>query len=436
MPQVSDVFGPIAQQVTLDGSGNGTISFQANGSHIRITNIFFRVSTITNQALLTIYKGYISSGTQVFNSNSGSTGANANGNVDLFDGETVYLVWSGGDAGATATATFTGKRIPLSEFEPPDLTATEPIAAGDGSLIFPALKSPNYVAGTTGWYLSRDGNADLNSVSVRGDFTATGDNNSFILMSSQPTPKILFQPPDYVPGPPVHGELAEGAIYVYNNPDVREIMSIEGPHFNTGSGAASGLYPQIILASPRYDGSAVSEIYLNVSDSSGNIKVTIEGTLVCVTPCIKLIQQSSQNIPNNTTTALQFGVGSTDYAHGGAVSWHDETTNNTRITPTIAGVYTFNGSVALNNSPGGNYTQLLVGVYKNGTRIDGPTTTRPDPTIAGMSSQVHVSTVMNGTTDYVELEIIQQNTGPSTVTTNGVATLRSTFEARLLSMTI
>ncbi len=166
--QVSDNFGPIYQSVVLDGSGNGAVSFQATGSNIRLTNIFFNVSSATNQAVCNIYKGQIAAGNIVFNSNSGSTGARVGGNLDLFDGETCFVVWTGGDPGATGTATFTGGKIPFGDVRPSVLEGSEPFAAGDGTIIFPALKSPDYVQGVSGWRISRSGEAEFNDVIARG----------------------------------------------------------------------------------------------------------------------------------------------------------------------------------------------------------------------------------------------------------------------------
>lgn len=162
-------FGPIPVTTTLDGSGNGTVTFQPNGSNARITNLFVKVSTATNQAVCTIYKGQIADGNAINTTNSGSTGAPATGAIDLTDGETLYVRWTGGDAGATATATFSGITIPFDQVGPSALEWADPIAAGDGSLVYPALKSPNYLAGIAGWKIDRDGNAEFNDIDVRGN---------------------------------------------------------------------------------------------------------------------------------------------------------------------------------------------------------------------------------------------------------------------------
>lgn len=198
MPQVSDVFGPIYQQVTLDGSGNGTVTFQAVGANVRLSNIFFKVATSTNQAVCTIYKGTIADGNVILLSNSGSTGGNAKGNVDLFDGERVFVRWTGGDAGAVATATFTGGKIPFSDrVGTSNLTFDDPVAAGDGSLIYPAIKSPNYVAGTSGWSINRTGTAEFNNITVRGELDAVSPSGSYVrIFADANQAEALFQPPN------------------------------------------------------------------------------------------------------------------------------------------------------------------------------------------------------------------------------------------------
>jgi hypothetical protein len=44
------------------------------------------------------------------------------------------------------------------------------IAGGQGNLIVTSLQSPNFVSGVSGWQVSRNGNAQFNSLSIRGTF--------------------------------------------------------------------------------------------------------------------------------------------------------------------------------------------------------------------------------------------------------------------------
>lgn len=176
MPQISDRFGPLQYQVTLDASGNGTISWQPNGKNARVTNLFAKTSTIVLQANCTVYLGQIADGRAINLTNSGSTGAAASGQIDVQDGETLYVVWRGGDVGAIATVTLVGVALPFDQVGASHLVWADPIAAGDGSLIYPAVKSPNFVSGSAGWKISRNGDVEFNNAVIRGSLIAGGGN--------------------------------------------------------------------------------------------------------------------------------------------------------------------------------------------------------------------------------------------------------------------
>lgn len=61
---------------------------------------------------------------------------------------------------------------------------SSPIAAGD-DLVIPALQSPNYVAGVSGWAVFRNGNVEFNSGTFRGTVTAgTFQGNDFIITAT------------------------------------------------------------------------------------------------------------------------------------------------------------------------------------------------------------------------------------------------------------
>lgn len=176
MPNLPASFSAYPVSVTLDGSGNGAVRFQAVGSNIRITNRSVRVDSANAQALATTYKGQVGDNYRLDGTNSGSTGDNISNPVDLFDGEAIIVVWSGGDPGATATATFSGKRLPFDEVGKGEggNNWSSPVAAGDGSLIYPAIKSPNFVTGIAGWNISRDGSAEFASGIFRGELLIVG----------------------------------------------------------------------------------------------------------------------------------------------------------------------------------------------------------------------------------------------------------------------
>jgi hypothetical protein len=201
MPQIPQKFGPYFQTVVLGASGSGQVSFQANGNNARITNLYVKVSTTVNQATCTIYKGTVSDSNVISSTNSGSSGSSFTGAIDLFDGETCFVVWTGGDVGATATATFVGNAVNFNELGSSQLVASDPIAAGDGSLIYPALKSPNYVAGVSGWKIDRNGSVEFADGTFRGDVQVSATTGgAYVAVQADAINAVIdINPPD-VPG--------------------------------------------------------------------------------------------------------------------------------------------------------------------------------------------------------------------------------------------
>lgn len=109
-----------------------------------------------------------------------------------------------------------------------------------------------------------------------------------------------------------------------------------------------------------------------------------------------LVQQSAQSIPNNAFTALTFGSGSENWDDN---SYHDVTTNNSRITPGFIGRGQFVGQVTLSTT--GAITKSLK-LYKNGAP-----TTAEFRVASNADSGGHVLQVIHedsfNATDYYEL---------------------------------
>lgn len=70
----------------------------------------------------------------------------------------------------------------------------EPILGGQNAIIREEIKSPNYVAGSAGWSLDKDGDAEFNSVVVRGTIEADGSQGSYIkVLPGVLVPRIEFR---------------------------------------------------------------------------------------------------------------------------------------------------------------------------------------------------------------------------------------------------
>lgn len=277
MPTLSDRFSAYPVVVVLDGSGNGTIQFQAVGKNIRITNLYVSVSTRTLQSICTIYKGQIGAQFAIKNTNSGSTGASATGSIDLLDGESIYVQWTGGDAGATATATFTGSTLPFDVRAEPggSFLFDDPIAAGDGSLIYPGLQSIDFVAGVSGWRIERDGDVEFNDGTFRGTLTIRNPTTHQGVVISPNSADIELHTPDSLVGL----TLFPGVIFT-NLTDSLTIgeasLHIQGPNPNTTS-AQIDLFSENLDGTPRFiqlqgDVQIVGDNLRNTSDSHNYLR--------------------------------------------------------------------------------------------------------------------------------------------------------------------
>jgi hypothetical protein len=103
--------GAIFAPITLNGSGNGTASSGPLRvkEHWQVSFASVAVATAVKQATCSIYVGTsLSSATFVSTTTLGSSGATCGINQDLQPGQSVFAVWSGGDAGEVATLTIFG----------------------------------------------------------------------------------------------------------------------------------------------------------------------------------------------------------------------------------------------------------------------------------------------------------------------------------------
>ncbi|MGH3121720.1 MAG: hypothetical protein ACRDND_11950 [Streptosporangiaceae bacterium] len=48
-----------------------------------------------------------------------------------------------------------------------------PIIGGGGALAYPSIHSPDYIPGSSGWSVNKDGSAEFADLDVRGTFNGT-----------------------------------------------------------------------------------------------------------------------------------------------------------------------------------------------------------------------------------------------------------------------
>lgn len=100
-----------------------------------------------------------------------------------------------------------------------------PIIGGNDTLVRQAMQSEGFVAGSSGWRITRDGDAEFNDVTVRGEFE-TGTGGDGIEIVGSPIPSIDFDTSnaDEVSGAKI-GYVALGG----NN------FALQGPDFGQGA---------------------------------------------------------------------------------------------------------------------------------------------------------------------------------------------------------
>jgi len=132
------------------------------------------------------------------------------------------------------------------------------------------------------------------------------------------------------------------------------------------------------------------------SDGAGNVTVNAQG--LQNTPAFFAHLSAQQDVTSATFTKLQANTEIIDI--GG---YYDNSTNY-RYTPLVAGKYFVFGAIHL-DATGGNYSDGIVEVRKNGTKVDQIAARFNTSVNRGTEFTVPVSGIidMNGTTDYIEL---------------------------------
>jgi hypothetical protein len=140
-------------------------------------------------------------------------------------------------------------------------------------------------------------------------------------------------------------------------------------------------------------------------------------------PLCRLVQSVAQSLTNNVAAALSFTTEDID-THG----FHDNVTNNTRITPSVAGYYRITGTLMIVGAA--DYTLLQAGIAKNGVSTNAAPHGRVQPGTTSAARSVTGSAIMsaNGTTDYFEVIALQTNTAAAAKLTNVSSQFSSVLE--------
>lgn len=143
-------------------------------------------------------------------------------------------------------------------------------------------------------------------------------------------------------------------------------------------------------------------------------------------PLVRLVQQANQSIPDATLTALTFGAGSEEIET--TAGFHDTVTNNSRITPTVAGYYRFSG--VYHTGIPTTLVSIDASFRKNGVTSIPSGTRGFSGSALAQAAMASCIQSMNGTTDYMELMAFQDSAGAAN--TNVSSRFTSFFECEFL----
>jgi hypothetical protein len=140
-------------------------------------------------------------------------------------------------------------------------------------------------------------------------------------------------------------------------------------------------------------------------------------------PMVRLVQAVAQSIPDNTGTAITFTTEDLD-----TYGFHDPVTNNTRITPSVAGWYRFHGTYFTSTPTFPAVPNAMLACYmrKNLSTVPPGSRTLPVTNVVSPSVACTALVEMNGTTDYMEFVGLQDSSGA--LNTAISAYIASTFE--------
>lgn len=138
--------------------------------------------------------------------------------------------------------------------------------------------------------------------------------------------------------------------------------------------------------------------------NASTINDIIRGTLN--KPAGRLVATSTQALADNTQVAILFGSGSTVFdTH----AFHSESSNTSRVTPNVAGVYRISGTGFFATQATPNISDVCI--RKNGSTNQAAAWRYAASSTQAVSGITQIEIEMNGSTDYFELVMRQDSAG-------------------------
>ena len=129
----------------------------------------------------------------------------------------------------------------------------------------------------------------------------------------------------------------------------------------------------------------------------------INGTFTCNNPIFSVVRSGTFSIASATATRVPYNVVDFDTNSG----WNNSTF---QYKPTVAGYYQFSWCVIINALTAGGTQEFFAPIYKNGTTYAWGNGFLPS-TVHYSSTNGSCILYLNGTTDYVEIFVVQHSGG-------------------------
>lgn len=196
---------------------------------------------------------------------------------------------------------------------------SNPIIGGNGNLVREQIKSPDYVAGVSGWIIRKDGTAEFNDIIVRGELYVTDPDGSYIrAYDENPGSGVVIEF-----GLPTDVGLTRTPGYIHNDLDPEPGLEIVSPTVNGTPTARIGLIADttddisvIELSATNLqfiseNNVTITTDTLHVEATTGDGDVVIDGnvniagnlTVTGVGPETYIEKNGAQNFTNTTVMA-------------------------------------------------------------------------------------------------------------------------------------
>lgn len=246
---------------------------------------------------------------------------------------------------------------------------SNPIVNAAGTLIKTLIKSANYVAGTLGWQISKDGNAEFNLGSFRGSVTVTAANGSKIVIdASQPYPTMFFYSKDGTNysqlslinaisataadfwissgqwAPAIDGIFRAIRLYMSGAQNDHARFSIDRVSDGSAMGGRVSVHVDKALLGYRNDSAVPAQVYDLVIDNTGKGVLTAPGGLFANGTQVLSNEAIYTNLGLTAPYAGNQQTAGPDIMPGNPGLTFTKKYNATRLSITIHGTFYTNGS--------------------------------------------------------------------------------------------